>query len=178
MSNNRGFTLIELLVVIAVIGILSAIGFTSLSGAREKANDTKRKTDVSSIRTALLLYFDDHTNHYPTVATSGTIEAASGNLATALVTEYMPNMPAATGVIAPCTNANMYWYVADGSSGTANDATSYAVAAQLEIGGCQRAWVVNEFYAREIDEVAINGIEAARCGSVPDICAAIAPASI
>lgn len=178
MKEKTGFTLIELLVVIAVIGILSAIGFTSLSGAREKANDAKRKSDASSIRTALMLYFDDHNNHFPTVATSGIIEAASGNLTAVLVTGYLANMPAATGVVAPCTNANNYWYVADGSNGTANDATSYAVAAQLEIGGCKRAWVVNQFYAREINEAVINGITAARCGPAPDICGAVAPASI
>ncbi len=57
--QKKGFTLIELLVVIAIIGILSAIGLVSLNGAREKARDAQRKSDLSQIRTALVLYYDD-----------------------------------------------------------------------------------------------------------------------
>ena len=56
--HPRGFTLIELLVVIAIIGILAAIGVIAMQGARERARDAKRKSDIGTVRSALALYYD------------------------------------------------------------------------------------------------------------------------
>lgn len=82
MTNRKGFTLIELLVVIAIIGILSAVGLIALNGAREKARDSQRKSDLGQIRTGLALYYDTH-NNYPGTANTwysfnGT--SAAGNM--------------------------------------------------------------------------------------------------
>jgi prepilin-type N-terminal cleavage/methylation domain-containing protein len=55
-GRYRGFTLIELLVVIGIIGVLSSIAVVSFSGVRERARDTKRVSDITSIQKALALY--------------------------------------------------------------------------------------------------------------------------
>ncbi|MFH0853826.1 MAG: type II secretion system protein [bacterium] len=61
---KKGFTLIELLVVIAIIGILSGIGLVSLNGAREKARDAKRISDLRQYASALNIFYDNN-GHYP-----------------------------------------------------------------------------------------------------------------
>lgn len=53
--NRKGFTLIELLVVIAIIGILSSIAIVYLSDARQKANDSKVKSNVTTASTQIEL---------------------------------------------------------------------------------------------------------------------------
>jgi len=54
-----GFTLIELLVVITIIGILSSSVLVSLGGARAKARDARRQSDIQSITLAMELDYSD-----------------------------------------------------------------------------------------------------------------------
>jgi len=58
--KNKGFTLVELLVVIAIIGVLATLLLLQLGVARAKARDARRISDVSQLRNALELYFDDN----------------------------------------------------------------------------------------------------------------------
>lgn len=60
LQAKRGFTLIELLVVIAIIGLLSTLAVVSLNGARSKARDARRVSDLNATRSALEVYRDDH----------------------------------------------------------------------------------------------------------------------
>jgi len=64
LSSKKGFTLIELLVVISIIGLLSSIVLASLSVAREKARDSKRKQDMEQYKIALELYYSDNGNYF------------------------------------------------------------------------------------------------------------------
>ncbi|MFA6393927.1 MAG: prepilin-type N-terminal cleavage/methylation domain-containing protein [Patescibacteria group bacterium] len=103
IKSKKGFTLIELLVVIAIIGLLSSFAVVSLNGARTKARDALRKGDMAQMRTAMNLYYDDHSS-FPVCGTfnSGAADFGatdvcwSGTLATALTSgtkPYMAEMP-------------------------------------------------------------------------------------
>ena len=85
MTNRKGFTLIELLVVIAIIGILSAVGLIALNGAREKARDSQRKSDLGQLRTGLALFYDTYNEFPNSVAGSGPTGAGHVTLATEAV---------------------------------------------------------------------------------------------
>ncbi len=87
--NKKGFTLIELLVVIAVIGILSSVVLVSLGGARGKARDARRLSDIRQISTAMELYYDDGAA-YLTSATMPTVIGA-----------YLPSVPLDPGTGTP-----------------------------------------------------------------------------
>ncbi len=56
---RRGFTLIELLIVITIIGVLTALVTTNLQGARSRARDTRRKSDLRAIEQSVRLYYND-----------------------------------------------------------------------------------------------------------------------
>ena len=58
-KKQKGFTLIELLVVIAIIGVLAGIVMVSMGGARSKARDAKRQSDMRQIVTAQELVMGD-----------------------------------------------------------------------------------------------------------------------
>lgn len=59
-NTKKGFTLIELLVVIAIIGVLSAIGLVALTGARGKARDAKRLSDLRQYALAMASWADSN----------------------------------------------------------------------------------------------------------------------
>ncbi|MFA6289971.1 MAG: prepilin-type N-terminal cleavage/methylation domain-containing protein [Opitutaceae bacterium] len=58
--SSTGFTLIELLTVIAIVGILIAIMFPVIGTMRERAHDSKCKSNLRQLVTAYLLYAQDN----------------------------------------------------------------------------------------------------------------------
>ena len=88
--NKKGFTLIELLVVIAIIGMLSALVVPNFMGARERARDSQRKSDLKQIQKALEMYRQDQTL-YPT-ATSGRFGTCGSSFSSGS-TIYMNKIP-------------------------------------------------------------------------------------
>lgn len=129
---KNGFTLIELLVVIAIIGILAGLVLTNMQGARERARDVRRKTDLSSIHQSLRLYYTD-AHHFPVGATPdftiigcGTIAAPTDcgwNSSFSTTTNYMNLLP-----LDPSSNETTeitYQYYSDGED-------TFLLVAQLE----------------------------------------------
>ena len=89
IKKNRGFTLIELLVVIAIIGILASIVLVSLSGARVKARDARRESDIRQISLAQEMFYNDNEEYY-----------AAGSMPSAIGT-YLDPVPKDPGAGSP-----------------------------------------------------------------------------
>lgn len=82
--GETGFTLIELLVVISVLGVLAAIVIFNLASFINTGRSAACKTDVTTIQTAVDVYWNDHQS-YP--ATGGTVDMS------ALVPKYVHSTP-------------------------------------------------------------------------------------
>ncbi|MBI5620691.1 prepilin-type N-terminal cleavage/methylation domain-containing protein [Candidatus Gottesmanbacteria bacterium] len=70
---KKGFTLMELLVVMAILGILITVGLTSYKSVQMKSRDSRRKSDMRQISSALELYFNDK-GRYPADDGAGKIQ--------------------------------------------------------------------------------------------------------
>lgn len=84
MKNTRGFTLIELLVVITIIGILATGATATYTSQIQKARDTTRINDVTTLQSGIEQYYQDD-SEYPTLDTTA---FGSGG-----ILKYMPRLP-------------------------------------------------------------------------------------
>lgn len=61
-KNNSGFTLVELITAIGILSILTVVGLVALDPLAQfqKADDVKRKADLSQIQNGLETYYRDN----------------------------------------------------------------------------------------------------------------------
>ncbi len=67
-TRRAGFSLIELVIVIAILGILAAVAVPRMSRGAAGATSSRLKSDLSTMRSGLELYYAEHNNTYPAVA--------------------------------------------------------------------------------------------------------------
>ena len=63
-QKPAGFTIVELLIVIVVIAILAAITIVAFNGIQQRARDTKRLNDITTMNKQLELFYVDK-GYYP-----------------------------------------------------------------------------------------------------------------
>ena len=63
--NRKGFTLIELMIVVAIIGILAAIAIPKFADLINKSKEGATKGALSSVRSALQVYYGDNEGWFP-----------------------------------------------------------------------------------------------------------------
>ena len=152
VTSKNGFTLLELLVVVAIIGLLSSIVFASLNGARVKARDALRKSQVSEFKIALQLYYTYNEGKYPCgtsfcfmgvvpltsdPASNPGIALVSGGFISSIPID--PTYPAGTPDTAPsCNTAGGagYCYCSDGT-----DSYVLTVNTEDDKGGSDRCYI-------------------------------------
>jgi general secretion pathway protein G len=89
LKKQGGFTLLELLIVIVIIGILALLIIPNITSAPKKARDTKRKTDITTVRKGLEEYFVNN-NSYPAALSDLTTGSAP-------IVKTIPTDPKNTG---------------------------------------------------------------------------------
>ena len=62
---RKGFTLIELMIVVAIIGILAAIAIPKFADLINKAKEGSTKGALSSVRSAIQVYYGDNEGWFP-----------------------------------------------------------------------------------------------------------------
>ena len=65
MNRHEGFTLIELMIVVAIIGSLAAIAIPRFAQMLEKSREGATKGNLSSIRSAVSLYYSEREGIFP-----------------------------------------------------------------------------------------------------------------
>ena len=117
MTNvKKGFTLIELMIVVAIIGILAAIAIPKFADLINKSKEGATKGSLSSVRSAIQVYYGDNEGWFPT----DTLECLTS------ASKYLNEIPVAklpgtshadtAGVVTTFTDGGGWYYANDFST--------------------------------------------------------------
>ncbi len=123
IKNRKGFSLVELLVVITIIAILSVVAYTAVGGNTIKARDSKRQQDLSTVQSALELYFVEF-SRYPGSLDNGEATVGDG---WKIPRKYLSSIPIDPKESSPSGADIKYYYFTDGDV--------YMIGATLENEG-------------------------------------------
>lgn len=90
-KSQTGFTLVELLIVIVVIAILAAITLVSYNSIQDRARDTKRISDITTLTKAMTIWTID-TGKLPTETGGGNVLNGQGWVYATLGSNYSENI--------------------------------------------------------------------------------------
>jgi len=125
-KRNSGFTLIELLVVIGILGILLAIVLIAINPARQfaQANNTARRSDVTTLLNAIHQYSADNKGKLPTgipvedpstpASEAKEISKAGADICALISPTYVASLPTDpklnTAAVTDCTSSYVTGY--------------------------------------------------------------------
>ena len=131
---KKGFTLVELLVVITIIAILSVAAYVAVGGQTMKAKNSRRIQDISTIQSALEIYYVEK-GSYPDAVSVPSVHANFKTYDTSqLGAKYISKQP--LDPWSTDTASIPYAYNVNGTK------KQYQLAATLEDETANKAYVV------------------------------------
>lgn len=125
-SKKSGFTLIEILVAATIIAVLIAIGTVSYTSINKRARDTRRRSDIEQLRSALEQYRSD-SGYYPNTGASWVTASTLDPTLVTGATVYIASIPTD-----PKSTTQSYRYQATNPSGTPTQYYGYCLTAYFE----------------------------------------------
>lgn len=153
-ANSRGFSFVELIIVIAVIAILAAAGITILDPLTQfqKAQDSKRKSDLSQLQKALDAFYQDN-GRYPNAVSYKIEKLDDEDVGIEWGTAWLPYMAALPKD--PASSKNFVYHISPNGQ-------SYYIYASLDRGddsqACNSGNACSSLASNNIAENACGGI--------------------
>ena len=140
--KTGGFTLIELLVVVAIIGLLATLAAVAVNNARQKGRDGTRKGNISQLKNALELYYQQN-GGFPQSSGSGANFDCLNSTPPAGLSTYITPVPAD-----PLVTSGQRTTLAEGCMAYRSNGSHYKIIANMELdtdtmandGGVRSCW--------------------------------------
>ena len=154
--HQAGFTLVEMLIVIILLGILAAIVIPQVTVTTEDAKRSALKTNLTTMRNAIELYYVQHDNAYPGQKDiAGGVPGSAAAAATAFV-QQLTRYTAADGTVSNTKDATHKYgpYLKNGELPTnpytnnLNDVTCDIVETDITIKDSTGAATAWKFYTQ------------------------------
>lgn len=110
--NKSGFTLVELIIVIAIIAILITMSIASFGTITKRSRDTRRKSDIEQVRSALEAYRANN-KFYPNTGSGSYAEITTLPLEPAYISDIPDDLNTTVHYYYKATNlvsGNYYGY--------------------------------------------------------------------